>query len=177
MNPLDFFLQIGTPIKLPKGEIVSKQGEVDSNLYLIKTGLLKAIYLRDDGKELIKSFLMEGDIIGSLRSCIACEPCPFQIVCLESTELIRLPYSSFSELIKKNSEIAQFAIQFLVQLSMKKERREFEFLCLSAEKRYQLFVEHNPGLLNRVTQNDISKYLGITPVALSRIRGRSQSKL
>ena len=54
---------------------------------------------------------------------------------------------------------------------MKKERREYEFLCLSAEERYRLLIKRSPDLVRQVTQNEIARYLGITPVALSRIRG------
>jgi len=36
------------------------------------------------------------------------------------------------------------------------------------------FDDENPHLANRVTQADIARYLGITPVALSRIRGRAK---
>jgi hypothetical protein len=55
----------------------------------------------------------------------------------------------------------------------KKERREREFLTESAEARYQMLLEDSPGLFDKVKQKDIARYLGITPVALSRIRGRS----
>ena len=69
-------------------------------------------------------------------------------------------------------QVAQFVIDGLLELAMKKERREYEFLCLSAEDRYRLIREREPTMLGRVTQNDIARYLGITPVALSRIKSR-----
>ena len=56
---------------------------------------------------------------------------------------------------------------------MKKERREREFLTESAEERYRMLLERSPALFDKVTQKDIARYLGITPVALSRIRKRS----
>ena len=53
-----------------------------------------------------------------------------------------------------------------------KEQREYEFLQLSAEERYRLVCEQFPSLVQHIPQHQIASYIGITPVALSRIRGR-----
>lgn len=45
-------------------------------------------------------------------------------------------------------------------------------LALSPEENYRQLLAESPDLAQRLTQNDIARYLGITPVALSRIRGR-----
>jgi len=58
---------------------------------------------------------------------------------------------------------------------MKKEQGEFEFLCMSAEERFCRIAEVSPTLLEKVTQNDLSRYLGITPVGLSRIKKRAHN--
>ncbi|MEM7216256.1 MAG: hypothetical protein AAF423_12000 [Pseudomonadota bacterium] len=55
---------------------------------------------------------------------------------------------------------------------MKKEMREYELLCLSAEDRYRRLMKSTPDIFNLVTQNEIARYLGVTPVALSRIKKR-----
>ena len=58
-------------------------------------------------------------------------------------------------------------------ISQKKEQREYEFLNFSAEERYQKFAAENAQLIDHLTQNDVARYLGITPVALSRIKKRT----
>jgi CRP-like cAMP-binding protein len=73
---------------------------------------------------------------------------------------------------RKHVEIAARLVDFLLAFAMKKERREMEFLSLTAEDRYRLLLERAPELEQRVRQKDIARYLGITPVALSRIRAR-----
>ena len=61
---------------------------------------------------------------------------------------------------------------FLLAYGIKKETREFELLCLPAEERYRRLLDAAPSLFERVTQNDIARYLGVTPVGLSRIKKR-----
>ena len=57
-------------------------------------------------------------------------------------------------------------------MGLKKELREHDLLCLSAEERYRNFLNDSPALVERITQMDMARYLGITPIALSRIKGR-----
>ena len=52
------------------------------------------------------------------------------------------------------------------------QRRTASFLQLSPEERYTRFVATRPEIFRRVPQFLTASYLGITPEALSRIRGR-----
>jgi CRP-like cAMP-binding protein len=63
-------------------------------------------------------------------------------------------------------------VDFLLSFGIRKELREYELLCLSAEERYRRLLTNTPALLDKVTQNDIARYLGVTPVGLSRIKTR-----
>lgn len=172
MSALSYFEQSGKGIEFNKGDIVFSQGDANDSIYYIKVGLLKAYYVTDDGKEFVKSFLRETDIIGSLTALTSGSGCSFTLVCLEPASLIRVPFGEYLKLAEQDLTVANIFIKLLTNLAIKKEQREYEFLCLSAEERYQLLKENTPDLLERVTQNDIARYLGITPVGLSRIRSR-----
>ena len=164
---------IGKPLRLKKGEFVFKQGDADTSIYVVKSGLMKASYLTLDGKELVKSFIQEGNFIGSLISCHSSEPCTFSLMCLEDCSLLQTRFIDLQKAAINNPEFSSSVITALLNLAIKKERREFEFLCLSAPERYALFKQRYPSLIDRVTQNDIARYLGVTPVALSRIKQKA----
>lgn len=168
--------RLGIAVKLLKGDAVFRQGNQNKFLYFVEKGFLKAVYFSSDGKELVKSFLKEGDIIASLNSCMMDRPSTFTLICLEDTKLVKLPFAKLMQISESNSEVTGLVIQFLMKLALKKEVREFELLSLSASERYQLLQKHEPDILQRATQNDIARYLGITPVALSRIRKKIGTK-
>lgn len=168
-----YFDEFGERLDFNKSDVVFRQGGDNDALYFIETGLLKAHYVTAGGKEYVKSFLKEGDIIGNLTALTSKAGCSFTLVCLEPSSLIRVPFGDLLELAESELPVANQLIRLLVQLALKKERREYEFLCLSAEERFTILRETAPELLERVTQNDIARYLGITPVALSRIRSRT----
>lgn len=168
----EFVSTNGGPLLLQPNEHVFRQGEPSRSFYLLRGGLLKAYYLSVDGKENIKSFILPGDMIGSLTALHSGQDCTFSLVCLRASELIVVPFDALYAASQKDPEISASIVDFLLKFGMKKEMREYELLCLSAEERYRRLLESTPELLDLVTQNEIARYLGITPVALSRIKKR-----
>lgn len=172
MDKTVLFQRLGQPQQKNKADVLFAQGTVDRAVYFVQSGLLKAFYTTPDGKELIKSFIRPGEFIGSLTSCRSGDPSPFSLSCLEPSRLFKVEFASLLEMTAEDPQVANFVTKGLMDLAEKKERREYEFLCLSAPERYALFKRRYPDLTSRVTQNDIARYLGITPVALSRIKQR-----
>lgn len=172
MTLSEFIAQNGTTIVRMQGEHLFRQGDQDPSLYFVKTGLLKAYYLSADGKENIKSFIIPGDNIGSLMAGYAGKTCTFSLVCLQQCELICVPFNTLYQASQSDPDLAAAIVDFLLTFAMKKEVREYELLCLSAEGRYKRLLENTPDLPKLVTQNEIARYLGITPVGLSRIKKR-----
>ncbi len=148
---------------------VFSQGAKSNSIYLVKQGALKAYYLDLDGKEYVKSLLFTGNTIASVKA-LQGDVCSFSLICLEDTSLYKLSYDKVKDIALSNLSVANSVIDLLMQFGIKKERREFELLTLSAEQRYQQLLASTPDIHQRVTQNDMARYLGITPVALSRIK-------
>ena len=112
------------------------------------------------------------DFIGSLTSAYSEECCSFGFICLERSTLIKIPFECLFEYSRMDLELANTFIKRLRHISMKKEKREYGFLCLSAEERFSTLEQTNPALLKKATQNDLARYLGLTPVGSSRIKKR-----
>lgn len=155
-----------------KGTFLLRQHEKNQQLFFIERGLVKAFYETLEGKEFIKSFIAEGGFIASMQAVVAGSANAFSVLALEDCAVLEVPVSVFTGPLADDPVVLQKLNQALLQLAMKKEQREYEFLCLSPEQRYLAFCEREPGLMARLTQQDIARYLGITPVALSRIRKR-----
>jgi CRP-like cAMP-binding protein len=76
----------------------------------------------------------------------------------------------FNKSFSVEPEWAHFARKAAEYQTLINEEREAEFLIDSAPTRYQHFRQQHPGLEDRIPQYQIASYLGITNVALSRIR-------
>lgn len=172
MNLAELIQTEGARRTLEKGKQIFGQGESNTSLYFVQSGLLKAYYTNSDGKVLIKSFIQPSSVIGSVNAFRMGGESTFSLVCIEQSTLVEISYALIKRHSEESLEIANSVIDLLMQFAMKKEQREYELLCLSAEERYRLILKSTPELLGRVTQNDLAHYLGITPVGLSRIKKR-----
>ena len=172
MTLIEFVKENGSPLAKEAKDYIFRMGDRDRSLYIVQSGLLKAYYLSADGKENIKSFLVPGDSIGSITSAYAGKGCTFSLLCLQDCKLIRVGFDVVLNASQNDAELSKEIITFLLGFAMKKEAREYELLCLSAEDRYRRLVDTRPEIFELVTQIDIARYLGVTPVGLSRIKKR-----
>ncbi|GLQ73015.1 Crp/Fnr family transcriptional regulator [Vibrio penaeicida] len=172
MNFLSFIEQNGTALHKDAGDHLFRQGDSDSSMYVIKEGMLKAYYVTSEGKETIKSFLQIGDVIGSMSAAYAQMQNTFSLICLEPCTLIRFDFKALHSASLTDQELSKDVIEILLKFAMKKEQRERDLLCLSAQQRYEKLLDTSPDLIEKVTQNDIARYLGVTSVGLSRIKHR-----
>lgn len=141
-------------------------------LSVVRSGLVKLVYLREDGSERIKSFIAEGGFFASLAGLTADGRTTFSAVAMEPAVVDQLSYPQILALGDKHLAWQKALRVGIEHYGARKEKRERELLTLSPEARYRLFMRESPELLGRVPQKDLALYLGITPVALSRIRGR-----
>jgi len=174
MNLMELSEQYGQRERYNKKSMVFNQGDADSSIYIITQGILKAHYLAQDGKEFIKSFLFAGDSIASLQALNG-GVCSFSLMCLQDVSLLKISYSKVLSMAKEDLDTANSIITLLTAFAMKKEQREYELLCLDAEQRYQNLLTRFEDIAEYVTQNDMARYLGITPVALSRIKHKNKT--
>lgn len=169
---MDMVSRFGRNISPKEGEHLFRQGDASKDFFIVQSGLLKGYYISDDGQERIKSFLLPGDVIGSLSALTGRGSCSFNLVCVKPGDLIAVGFDQVSQAAQNDTELSAAITDFLVAFGMKKEQREYELLCLSAEERYRRLSNDRPELLELVTQSDIALYLGVTPVGLSRIKKR-----
>lgn len=139
---------------------------------VVAQGLFKLVYLRDDGSERIKSFIDEGGFFASLTGLAPGGHATFSAVAMSDAEVELLGYEALLELGDRHLAW-QRALRVAIEVyGARKEKRERELLTLKPEERYRRFQAEEPALAARIPQKDLALYLGVTPVALSRIRGR-----
>ncbi len=153
-----------------KGDYLITAGDMADNFYFIARGLVRFFYSTKDGKEFNKHFAMENGFAGSFQSLVLHEPCGYFIQALERTDTIVLPNQLLRELYERHACWERLGRRNAENLALTKEAREKELLLDSLEIRYRRFVNEFPGLVDRIPQYHIASYLGVTDVALSRIR-------
>ena len=154
-----------------KGDILQREGENCFKAFFVKKGLLRSYTIDDKGKEHIFMFASENWVIADIESQEFNQPAKLFIDCVEKSEVIIL---NRSLLIKSEQNIDQLKknVNLLSRRVAVLQRRVIMLMSASAKDRYELFLESYPNISKRVPQKMIASYLGITPEALSKIRGK-----
>lgn len=151
-----------------------REGQIPNELGFVLSGLFRYVYISEQGKELTKVFMPEKSFISSYSAMISQTASFFFIEAIEQSKVLVISNNNWEKLKTQNPKWNLLLIKLLEKGYAVKEKREREFLLLDAESRYKIFLEEYPSLENKVKQNMIASYLGITPIALSRIRKKVQ---
>ena len=154
-----------------KGTVLQNKGDVHLKAFYIKKGLVRSYTIDSKGKQHVFMFAPEEWIIGDIEAYQYEHPTELFIDCLEDTELIKLKIDHLDhdqlshDQLKKNLRLLGRRVGLL-------QRRVLMLMSATAGERYALFLKDYPLLPNRIPQYMIASYLGITPEALSKIRGQ-----
>jgi CRP-like cAMP-binding protein len=157
------------PREVPKGATLFAQGEAVPDVFVLDRGLVKLVYGTADGEERIKSFIVDRGVFGGTEGEA---PGSYAAVAPEPVTLARLPRAFVEGLVDADAEVRAAYLAFSGWVLRRKQAREEALLCLSAEARYQALRDSAGDILGRLPQGDIARFLGITPVAFSRIKRR-----
>ena len=151
-----------------KGTELLGQGLPCDHLFVLTSGLAKLTYLAQSGDEWIKSFIVDEGIFGALEGAVS----RFGATAVEPCNVAKVPVNWARQAIAADQQLAGEAGAFNKWLVERKQQREEALLCDTAETRYRQMLSTEPGLLSRLPQGDIARYLRVTPVAFSRIKRR-----
>ncbi len=176
-SELDLFHSMLHLKKLKKKQFLLQGGEVCHFSGFITKGCIKNYILDDKGHEFIMYFAVEDWWVGDISSFFEQKPGTLFIETIEDTELLMLDYHNSEKLFK---EIPKFERHFriLIQRSMSTlQQRFFQTLAKPAEERYLEFLKKYPNVAQRVPQQLIASYIGVTPEFLSKVRHKLVKKV
>ncbi len=156
--------------KIRKNQFFIKVGEIPGKIGFIVTGLFHYYYINNKGKQYTKQFCPENHFIIPYSAMLSGRESNFYIQALEDSNVLITDHLSWKKLFEQHLCWRILTIKMLEKVYLLHEKREKELLLDSAETRYLAFLKEYPGLEQRLKQYHIASYLGITPVALSRIR-------
>lgn len=152
------------------GQLIAQPGDEAKGIWRVERGLVRTYFLSLDGVERNRSFHREGQWLGAgspLRAAVT----PYAIEALEEAVLIELPHPVIQAWAPRHDIHSRLTDALATSLARREEREE-GLLLKDASQRYLEFLEREPVLADRVPLHHIASYLGITNVALSRIRRR-----
>lgn len=77
--------------KFKRNEFLCKLGQVENNLYLVKSGAVRAFYFDGDDEQSVR-FGYQNSVINSMQSFFYQQPSELQLQALRETEVLVLPF-------------------------------------------------------------------------------------
>ena len=152
-----------------KGEILQRTGDDARKAFYVRKGLLRSYTIDEKGKEHIFIFAPEDWYISDIDADVHNNKAELFIEAIEDSEVQEFDRSNLS---LENITIDLVDFQKLVKRVAVLQKRVIMLMSATAQERYEHFLETYPSIVQRAPQKMIASYLGITPEALSKIRGK-----
>lgn len=170
------FEQFRRPFELQvfkRKEVVLKEGAYCLFEGFVVKGCFKVYYLNESGSEQTLYFAVKGWWITDIDSLINDVPSILNIEALEDSEVLMISKKDKDKLYEDMPQIEKLFRIMNQQSSVALQRRILSLTGKTADKRYLEFLEKYPGLEQRLTQQQVASYLGITHEFLSKIRKKT----
>jgi CRP-like cAMP-binding protein len=162
--------------RLRKGQYLLQEGDICRFVAFVAEGCLRTYTVDLKGQEHIIYFAAENWWAGDRESYTAGIPSSFYIDAVEQSEVILFQKGNFEMLCAKIPAFGELINAILQKGFITSQNRIHVALSFTAEQKYIDFLKRHPKLANRLPQQMIASYLGITPATLSRIRGVIQKR-
>ena len=168
-------LQIAKIEHFNKGELLFESGQRLTSLTFLLSGVLRGFLIDLNGKDITDCF--------AYRPGEAAMPCnrldqvaQISIEAVTPCEVLKIPVSAAIQLIEENPQLCRLYNQYLIQALERHWEVKMLMYQYTAMQRYEWFLKRYPELAQMISGRYIASYLGMTPVTLSRLRGRLRKK-
>lgn len=172
LNPEEenYFLALLTFRQVPKRTFILKEGQACKHLSYVRSGALRVYYLDNSSRELTVKFALADSWVTDMYCFVNAKPANLYIEAIDDTSIYQLSAVNTEKLLENVPKFERL-FRILSQNAYTREQlRGIENMSLSAEKRYDRFLERYPEVVQLASQKQIASYLGITPEFLSALR-------
>ena len=165
-----------TPASLKEGEFFAEENKYARDIGFLETGVIRAFFVNQDGKEYNKQFFVGPSLIGAYSSLLTGQKNKIAQQALSPCKIWKAPFQKMEALLAESHELERLGRKIAEYYFLEKEKKELEIVLLEAEQRYLIFREEFPGLEMKIPQYHIASYLGISATQLSRVRKKMSQK-
>ncbi len=161
--------EITTEIHVPKDKFLLEQGQICKHLWFLKKGAVK-VYEIINGDIRNTHFFTEECFFLNYVSALNKQPSELFFQTVENCEISQINYLALENLYNQSHKIEHIGRVMAEMQFINEYQRRKQLLNMDALERYEYLESQQPEIFARFALKDISSYLGITPVSLSRLR-------
>ena len=151
-----------------KGDFIILPGQVQKELYLVKSGVQMSYFDTDDKTHVI-AFTYPPNLCAIPESFQSQTPSTYFLTCLTNSELEYITYDELIHLFDQSQQLERLFRRMTEFVLAGMINRHIELHALTIEERYKTFCQRSPHLLQLVPHKYIASYLGIAPTNFSKL--------
>jgi CRP-like cAMP-binding protein len=172
----EYFTSLLQYKEIHKKDFLLKEGRSCRTINYVQSGALRAFFVDKEGKESTIMFAIHDWWITDMYCFVMEQPAMQNIVAIKNSCVLQLKKSDLESLYLEVPKFERFFRIIMQNSYIREQLRVLQNLSLSAEERYNIFINKYPQLLPHVSQKQIASYLGITPEFLSAVRKKKTKK-
>ena len=168
------FVSCFRQMDIPAKTTLLEEGEIPQKMFLIEKGCIR-VWFNNHGTDVTTQFFFENKMVSSIESFRKGIPSPVAIETIEPCKLWWMKKTDVDKVIHEMMEIPELRDLFIDLISNRMYDYMKFFIATIKDPpaiRYLKLMKERPEIIQRVPQHYIASYLGITPVHLSRIKGK-----
>ena len=162
--------------RLLKNEYFAEVNKTARKIAFLKTGVVRAFFVNQEGKDYNKQFFVGPSMIGAYTSLLTQNRNLIAQQALTDCIIYTCDFEALTSLYDEYQDLERFARKVAEHYFLEKEKKEIEIVLLNASQRYILFQKEFPTIQQLISQFHIASYLGISATQLSRIRKQFSTK-
>ena len=167
-------------MNVPKKTFLYRQGDRCSDLFWIKSGIVKLSHLTEQGNEITIDLLKRGDVIGCFQNNSSGQEMEETAQALGEVNYYRIAYSDFRAMMSHQAELAWYVIEDMYARKQRVERKLRTILTQPVEMRvittllelagmFGIRCTHGYTLEIHLTQQEVADLVGASRSVVSTV--------
>lgn len=143
--------------QLPAKIVLLEAGNVATNIFIVKSGCLRAWY-NADGREVTMQFFMAGQPVASFESLVNATPSEYSIETLLPSEIYIIRGTDFKNWIESHPEYHLKGLHFAMERLSYYQRLFLSRIKDTPQERYETLLKEHPEIIARIPQHCLGIY-------------------
>lgn len=168
-NEMQVFLDNCEPLHLKRNDIIIEAGVLNSNVYIVKEGIIRFSDMNGD-KERTFAFALPGTMFMSKHSFFKGLPSYYQVTACCDTTVLYTSKQTYYNIINTHHKLALWMLNYAYGELFFQEYKNANIQNGNAKERFKSILGDRPQLIRDVPQKILASYLGITPEYFSHLK-------
>ncbi len=156
------------PRKYAKGDVIIAPGDIQKELFFIKSGVQMSFF-ETDHKTHVIAFTYPPNLCAIPESFSFQTPSTYFLTCLTDSEMDSITYTDLQEVLDQSHPLERLFRKMTEAVLAGMINRHIELQSLTMEQRYRAFCTRSPQLLSLVPHKYIASYLGMDATNFSKL--------